>query len=350
MYIQRIHEWGEKVDKEMQAKIFILSPKDMTSTLAKYVDIDNIPKKYGGNLDWNFGDMPNLEPAIANSLRWQENFEQNGHKTLPIGPITLQYDEDGDLDVKIVGSENGKPRNRVIAGLHPRAGVARLALSAGRVDSSKIFQTTTPAQISTPNSKAPAPVIRESKSPAPEAPESKMASDANLNVGKNPHASLSPSSRAGTYTVPYQDEENEIASPPTDGRTGTSSTRYQQQEGTHAERTLADGTPHVAVDGQGERQGVMDPNTVGQAPKEHPLPKSEEPQPSVMDQAKSYAGQAVEQAKELPTTVMSAVGMGGKEEESKEQEAKKENPEIDNMAGKNVEEFLRSQTKSDAPK
>lgn len=68
----------------------------MTSTLAKFVDMDNIPKKYGGNLDWKFGDMPNLEPAIANSLRWRENFEVKGHKTLPIGPIKLQYDEHGE--------------------------------------------------------------------------------------------------------------------------------------------------------------------------------------------------------------------------------------------------------------
>ena len=76
----------------------------MTSTLAKYVDIDHIPKKYGGNLDWKFGDMPNLEPAIDNCLQWQQAIEQNGHKTLPIGPIKWQYDERGDFVATPIGS------------------------------------------------------------------------------------------------------------------------------------------------------------------------------------------------------------------------------------------------------
>jgi hypothetical protein len=90
----------------------------------------------------------------------------------------------------------------------------------------------------------------------------------------------------------------------------------------------------------------MDPNTVGQAPKEHPLPIPEAPQPNIIDQAKDYAGQAVETAKQLPSTVMSAVGMGEKKEEQPAVEEKKEDPAVDGMPGKNVEEFLRSQTMS----
>ena len=320
----------------------------MASTLSEYVDLDNVPKKYGGNLDWKFGDMPSLDPGIVNSMKWKENFEQKGHKTLPIGPLKMQYDEDGDLLIVAVGTEGGKQRNQVIAGLHPDSSIAQLSLSPGRADHQKRFNNT-PTQVSTPESKPSTPAVPETKSSTPAVPESKpstlaepeskMASEADQNVGKDPHSHVSSSSVRGTYTVPYQDDNT---------RAGTSSTRYNQQEGTHAEGELADGTPHVKSDNSaGDRPAVMDPNTVGQAPKEHRRPETEEAQPSMMDQAKDMAGQAVEQAKELPNTVMNAVGMGSKkEEEPQEQETKPEDPKIDSMAGKNVEEFLRSKTMS----
>ena len=317
----------------------------MASTLAKYVDLENVPKKYGGTLDWNFGDMPNLEPAIVNSMQWREKFEDKGHRTFPIGPIKWTYDESGELLATAVGSENGKPREKVIAGLHPQAGVARLALNPGRVD--KAY----PVPGATPKDPAPAllPVSITSNSTSISTPTPipngniNMSSDANLNVGKDPGSHVSESSIRGTYTVPYKEDTNTTTS---DERIGTSETRYIQQGGTHAEGQLAHATPETKADSQGEQQALMDPHTVGQAPKEHPLPIPEEPQPGVIDQAKDMAGQAVEQARQLPTTVMNAVGMGEKKEEIPQEEAKKEDPEIDAMSGKNVEEYLRSKTMS----
>lgn len=319
------------------AKIHILSPQDMRSTLEKFVDINNIPKKYGGNLDWKFGDMPFLEPEITESLKWKETVEEKGHKTLPKGPIKLHYDEAGELILTAIGTENAKQRNYAIAGLQPEDGVARLALSAGRI-------TNTPNSINSPKSPA---LITNGHALGPDTKSHKMSNDPNLNVGKDPHSALPHESRAGTYTVPYADYEKEIYSLPADGRQGTSLTRIQQQQGTHAEGPLASGTPEAAYSGQGDRPAVMDPSTVGQAPKEHPLPGQEEAQPSIVDQAKDMAGQVVEQAKELPSTVMSAVGMGEKKEEvPQEPETKKEDPAIDQMSGKSVEEFLRSATVS----
>lgn len=314
----------------------------MTSTLAKHVDMDDIPTKYGGNLDWKFGDRPNLDPVIVENLQWKETFEENGHKTFPLGPIKWQYDEQGDLLATAIGSEDGKPRERVIAGLHPQAGVARLALSPGRVDHRKVEEQSV-SQEQTTSNVAPTPSANNESTPIANAPT--MSSDSHLNVGKDLDAHVADSSRLGTYTVPYKDDVNDIASPPPDSRVGTSETRYTQQAGTHAEGTLAEGTPEVKVDSQGEKQAVMDPNTVGQAPKDHPLPMSEEPAPSIIDQAKGMAGQAVEQAKQLPSTVMGAVGLGEKKEEPVVEETK-EDPAVDGMPGENVEEFLRSKTMS----
>lgn len=151
-----------------------------------------------------------------------------------------------------------------------------------------------------------------------------------------------------TYTIPYKETATAMSS--SEPRTGTSNTRYEQQGFTHAEGEMAEGTPDIKIDSQGERQGIMEPNTVGQAPKEHPMPGAPEPaQPGVVEQAQNMAGQAVEQAKQIPSTVMNAVGMGEKKAdvpaEATETE-KKEDPEVDGMEGQKVEEFLRAKTMS----
>ncbi|KAH9821971.1 SEC14 cytosolic factor [Teratosphaeria destructans] len=405
-FFPTVWEWAKRwFDPITVSKIFILSEKNMKSTLEKYLDLDNVPKKYGGNLDWQFGDMPYLEPQIAQSLRWKENIEEKGHRTLPIGPIKWQYDEDGDLVATAIGTDNEKPRSTVIAGLHPEAGIARLALSPGRQEKTTLFTTMSGAhQAKSPSASAgnakaaeaatdsanssqeapPPPYSPTSPShtapaaaggvsalsngvvvPAHDSQRAKMDNaDPLLSKGKAEGSAVPDSSRAGTYTVPYR-ESNSIRSAtdpqspgvhpetgsailPEDQRQGTSSTRFEQQHGTHVEGQLAEGTPHTKVDSQGEKQGIMEPNTVGQAPKEHPVPDPEETQPSIVEQAKEYAGVAYQQAATLPSTVMSAVGLGGekKEEETKVEEGKKEDANVDNLDAKQVEEFLRHKSMS----
>ncbi|KAF2723496.1 CRAL/TRIO domain-containing protein [Polychaeton citri CBS 116435] len=322
------------------SKIFILSSANMKATLEEYIDPENIPKKYGGKLDYKFGDLPMLEPAIANSLEWREKTEQNGYRTIPTGPVKWQYRESGELVAVAVGSEGGSPRNKVIAGLrtessHPAIG----ALSPGRAVREKLFRTTTGNATHPPT--PPASVVDRKPSAVEEHP----------NPSDDSEAHVPETSRAGTFTVPYMDPVEKVASPPADARQGTSSTRFEQQDGTHASGQLAEGTPEVKVDSQGEKQGVMEPSTVGQAPKEHPIQRmndgDDEPQPSIIDQAKGYASQAVESAKTVPQTVLSAVGMGSQTiDQPQEQQGPPEDKRVDEMHGKQVEEFLRSKTMS----
>jgi hypothetical protein len=319
----------------------------MLSTMQKFIPIENIPKKYGGQLDWSFGDMPFLEPDIANNLRWKEDIRQKGHRTLPIGPIRWRYDDDGDLVATAIGSENGKPRNTVIAGLHPEAGVARLALSPGRSDPR---HNTLHKAASKPDTAARAEqqeAAVNGTAMAPAVAANAPNGDADLNIGRSTSSAVQDTSRAGTYTIPLEGQAHGSIGPD-DARQGTSSTRFEQQHQTHAQGLMAQGTPETKIDSQGEKLGIMEPNTIGQAPKEHPMPNPDEgQQASVIEQAQQYAGQAIEQAKALPQTVMSAVGLGGKsEEEELRTEGKKEDPEVDNLDGKNVEEFLRSKTMS----
>ncbi|KAK4497464.1 hypothetical protein PRZ48_011915 [Zasmidium cellare] len=348
-FFPTVWEWAKRwFDPITVQKISILSNANTLSTLEKFVHIDNIPKKYGGNLDWAFGDMPALEPALADSLRWKEEIRQKGHRTFPIGPIKWQYDDDGDLVAVAIGTQNGAPREKVIAGLHPEADVARLALSPGRNPHSALFASVSGAGATTLHQTLSKEATKGTAANGSANPATKatMTPNPELDVGKSPNAALQETSRAGTFTVPYRDHENEVASPPIGAREGTSSTRFEQQSNTHADGTLAEGTPHVRQDGQGTEHSVMEPRTVGQAPKETPLYREDDSAPTMVEQAQQLAGQAVETAKAVPAMALNAVGMGGKKEETKTEESKPEDPRIDGMESKNVEEFMRSKTMS----
>ncbi|KAI7363351.1 hypothetical protein KC328_g18919, partial [Hortaea werneckii] len=188
-----------------------------------------------------------------------------------------------------------------------------------------------------------------------------------------------------TTTTTTNETSNQTSSSPSSApqqetRQGTSSTRYAQQEMTHAAGQLASGTPQTKTDSQGEKQGIMEPGTVGQAPKKHPVVdelgavmkggdndggngggSGGSGGSGVMGQASSYANSAVQSAKSGAGVVMGAVGIGGgsgkqeeekreqeEEEAQKEKERRRDDPEVERMDGRNVEEFLRSKTASAA--
>lgn len=100
------------------SKIFILSRHDVTSTLEKYIDPSNIPVKYGGTLNWHYGTVPNLEPAISEALNWERpRKDSRPPKAFPPGPIRWKKGERGDIVAVAVGSENGRRRTEKVATL-----------------------------------------------------------------------------------------------------------------------------------------------------------------------------------------------------------------------------------------
>ncbi len=54
----------------------------MKKTLEAFIEPANIPKKYGGELDFNFGDLPVLDPALEDVLKWED-----GREDFPHGPM-----------------------------------------------------------------------------------------------------------------------------------------------------------------------------------------------------------------------------------------------------------------------
>ena len=281
-----------------------------------------------------------------------------------------------------------------ISSLHPEAGLARLALSPGRQSVPAEAHLASASGAAAPLSPA---ATRDEKKTAdekkmsapadymrPEGGESEpqektesgntylnyhnnSTSDADLNEGKDPEAQVPATSRAGTEEILYREDKPPsyttagAPAPTTDHRQGTSSSRYEQQEQTHAAGQLASGTPETKTDSQGEKQGIMEPGTVGQAPKKHPMPTPPEdkqpPPPSYMEQAQGYASAAVEGAKSGAGVVLGKVGVetegmrrreGEREERRREEEKerRRDDPEVEGMEGGKVEEFLRAKTGS----
>ncbi|KAL2887077.1 Sec14 cytosolic factor [Ceratocystis lukuohia] len=93
-------------DPATVSKIFILAPNEVTEVLTSFIDPKNLPKQYGGELDFNWGDLPTVDPAWAGALEWAD-----GYKSFPTGPMVWQpYGDGSRLECLGLGYKNGKPR------------------------------------------------------------------------------------------------------------------------------------------------------------------------------------------------------------------------------------------------
>ncbi|TPX08515.1 uncharacterized protein E0L32_010002 [Thyridium curvatum] len=87
------------------SKIFILAHHEVLPTLRTFIDVRNIPKQYGGELDFSWGEMPNLDPNIVEAVSWE-----NGHTAFPKGPVYWRPLDDDTLECVAVGSVEQKER------------------------------------------------------------------------------------------------------------------------------------------------------------------------------------------------------------------------------------------------
>ncbi|KAI8631937.1 CRAL-TRIO domain-containing protein [Xylariaceae sp. FL1651] len=92
------------------SKIFILSDHDVMPVLTTFMDPKDIPKGYGGQLQWSFFDEPAYGDEIKRITRWE-----NGHTSFPPGPCYWQPTADGTrLECVAVGSKNGVERREIV--------------------------------------------------------------------------------------------------------------------------------------------------------------------------------------------------------------------------------------------
>ncbi|KAF7903216.1 uncharacterized protein EAF01_006265 [Botrytis porri] len=101
-----IKKWFDPITT---SKIFILSHNDVKSTLEAFIEPRNIPKKYGGELEFDFGDMPTLDPALETVTTW------NGAGSFPGGPMYWVNTKDQEsIQAIAVGSSEKKERREEV--------------------------------------------------------------------------------------------------------------------------------------------------------------------------------------------------------------------------------------------
>jgi hypothetical protein len=322
------------------SKIFILSPANVYPTLLQYIDHENIPKKYGGGLDFEWTNMPNLEPEIEAVMKWENPDTQNGKKTFPIGPIRWEEGPQGEMQAWGVGSENGQPRRKLVFTIPKPVGWKN-----GPIPNTPAFEKGDP--LTTVGTATQPPDTGDDINETPPSDTPSASGTPSLAPSTAPVTAEAPSTAPVTTELPI--------------RLGTSETRYAQQDHTHASGQLAEGTPHLAVNdhGHGDKTVTMEPNTVGQAPKEKPFPEPEQPPaPGYIDQAKAAAASASatvgSTVSAVAGTVVGAVtGSKAPEEKVEEPVVRTKSPEekqldqkIDASKDQNVEAFLREQNTS----
>ena len=100
------------------SKIFILSAHDVKPTLAELIHPADIPKKYGGELDFEFGDPPSIDPVVEQLLTWSSPPPESGLRLLPDGPIRWIEQPNKDKEALALGSVDGKLRREAVAVIH----------------------------------------------------------------------------------------------------------------------------------------------------------------------------------------------------------------------------------------
>ncbi|CRL25714.1 Cellular retinaldehyde binding/alpha-tocopherol transport [Penicillium camemberti] len=98
-------------DPGTTSKIFILSAAEVEPTLTSFMEPSSIPKSYGGQLDWSWGDMPNLDDPSRELLRGIEQPLADGQtrKDILKGPVLFNGDH-----LQVLGTVDGKERREVV--------------------------------------------------------------------------------------------------------------------------------------------------------------------------------------------------------------------------------------------
>lgn len=107
MFFSTVWGWIKRwFDPITVSKIFILGAHEVKPALEQFIDPKNIPKQYGGELDFSWGQMPKLDPVIRETAQWE-----NGYTEFPKGPIYWRPYGDGErLECVAVGTVNQKDR------------------------------------------------------------------------------------------------------------------------------------------------------------------------------------------------------------------------------------------------
>ncbi|KIW76261.1 hypothetical protein Z517_11007 [Fonsecaea pedrosoi CBS 271.37] len=110
-------------EKETTRKIFVLGHHESADVLRRDLGAENVPKRFGGDLDWEFGAFPKLRPEdreVFHSASGDEKDDSgDGSKTSLFtkwveGPLRLLEGREGRARIVAVGSRDGVLRREEV--------------------------------------------------------------------------------------------------------------------------------------------------------------------------------------------------------------------------------------------
>ncbi|KAL8711683.1 MAG: hypothetical protein Q9220_003854 [cf. Caloplaca sp. 1 TL-2023] len=142
-----IKKWFDPITT---SKIFILSQDQVKPTLSAFMDVSSIPKKYGGDLDFECGMMPSIDPEIRKCLEFKK---ANTEALLVTGPTRWVDDENGEMVALSVGSIDGKEHKEAVATMHSWA--VRTATNSSTFQLHRTFSDFRTSQLASQSPSAP---------------------------------------------------------------------------------------------------------------------------------------------------------------------------------------------------
>lgn len=129
-FFSTVWGWIKKwFDPVTVSKIFILTPAEVIPVLSEFMEMKDIPKVYGGELDWEFSSDPAWDEGIMKTCEWE-----NGHTAFPPGPKRWEAIDDGSrLQCYAVGYKDGQPRRELVCSVAVAAAVTLTSESTGPV-------------------------------------------------------------------------------------------------------------------------------------------------------------------------------------------------------------------------
>ena len=103
------------MDPITASKLMIVKDDEVLPTLASYIDVPNIPKKYGGEHSFELGMQPDADPAIIEIVDWLAPCSGS----FPAGPMKLVFSSIGVRLAVATGSVDGTQRTLLAGIVHP---------------------------------------------------------------------------------------------------------------------------------------------------------------------------------------------------------------------------------------
>ena len=206
------------------SKIFVLSQHEALPTLSQFINIEDIPKRYGGQLQFECGDMPNLDPELRDCITISPGSDTERY--FLTGPVRwVDAGEIGEMEAIGVGSVDGKQRKEHVATLHSLA--TRVATHTERLSRATTQQSQLPLTPLTAGGLTPNRPVSQSHYFAPTTDTSAptlqppTAALAHMNINEQPAHPVQNGGPPAKIAVPsrpvdLERQKTEFMTPPSD--------------------------------------------------------------------------------------------------------------------------------------